>query len=201
QVRLVEVEGKRNVSAAILLAAQNRVADAQRHLNELTAKSSVLVVGTAKFLRDYGFSLTDASGNVKDFNTLLLTAADYFNNPLIPAQTKAAALAKIFGRSWIELLPILKAGSAGIRSAADEAARMGLTLTKDNITQLGQLKTATRDWTTALGGLKLQIGLAVVPELTKLAKAATGFLVSGGRERIVAFFQGLISFGEKVANM
>ena len=44
-----------------------------------------------------------------------------------------------------------------------------------------------------MGGLELQIGLAVVPQLTKLAKAADQFLVNGGSKQIAAFFAGGIN--------
>ena len=43
------------------------------------------------------------------------------------------------------------------------------------ITALVAMKKATRDWGDALGGLELQIGLALVPALTDLARTATKF--------------------------
>lgn len=156
-----------------------------------------------KFLEKYGFSLVDSAGRLKDFNTLLLDTSDFFNNKQIPAATKAAALAAIYGRNWQALIPILGAGRKAISDAEDEAAALGLTLTKDNLDSLKKLKAATRDWGTALGGLKLQLGLAVVPLLTDLTTGATNFLKATdqfgrtGSQRIVGFFKDLIGFGKQ----
>ena len=156
-----------------------------------------------KFLEKYGFSLVDSSGKLKDFNSLLLDTSDFFKNAQIPAATKAAALAAIYGKNWQALIPILGAGRVAISDAEEEAQALGLTLTKDNLASLSKLKTATRDWGTALGGLKLQLGLAVVPLLTDLTTGATNFLKTTdefgrtGSQRIVGFFKDLIDFGKQ----
>jgi len=203
QLKLNEATAKYAPDSSQVLAAQNRVADAQDALNTLVEDGGVIVGGAAGFFNKYGLALTDASGKIKDFNTLLLDSADFFNNKSIPAETKAAALATLYGKQWQTLIPILSAGRKGIEDAEEEAAALGLTLTKDNLTALQKLKTATRDWGTALGGLKLQLGLAVVPLLTGLAAGATNFLKSTdefgrtGSQRIVGFFKDVIAFGEK----
>jgi hypothetical protein len=145
--------------------------------------------GLAAFSKTYGLALTDQNGKLKDANELILTTADYFNNNAIPATEKAAALSKLYGRSWQDMIPFLKAGRQGIADAEDEAAKLGLTLSKDNVDALAKMKTATRDLGTAVGGLELQIGLALVPALTDLAKVATTFVTSH-RGDIVAFFKG-----------
>ncbi len=161
--------------------------------------------GTAKaaktFQDKYGLSLRDSTGHLKDFNTILLDSADFFNNKAIPAQQKAAGLAVIYGKSWQTLIPILSAGRQTIADVEQEAAKLGLTLTDKNLADLVQLRDATRQWDTSLAGLKLQIGLVLVPELLKLTNAASGFLASGGREQIVGFFQNLVTFGDQAGQV
>ncbi|HXI79995.1 MAG TPA: hypothetical protein VNM34_04165, partial [Verrucomicrobiae bacterium] len=152
----------------------------------------------ADFEKTFGLALTDANGKLKDANELILTSADYFNNKSIPATTKAAALAKIYGRAWQDLIPILSAGRAGIQGAEEEAAKFGLTLTKDNIGALTRLREATRNWGTALGGLEVQIGLLVVGPLTDLAKFGTEFIAKN-RQGIQQFFQNLIKTAQGFA--
>src|SRR5437868_2350902 len=83
----------------------------------------------SKFEKTFSFSLTDANGHLKDANALILASADYFNNKSIPATTKAAALAKLYGRSWQDLIPLLASGSKGIAAVEEEARKFGLTLT------------------------------------------------------------------------
>lgn len=147
--------------------------------------------GIADFEKTFSFALTDTNGKLKDANALILASADYFNNKSIPATTKAAALAKLYGRSWQDLIPFLSAGRKGIADAEEEAKKFGLTLTKDNIGQLAKLREATRSWQTALGGLEVQIGLLVVGPLTDLAKFGTTFLAEN-KDKITGFFKNLI---------
>ena len=154
----------------------------------------------AKFQQEYGLALRDSSGNIKDFNTLLLDSADFFNSGASASQ-KAAAMAALYGRSWRDLIPVLRAGRQGISDAEEEAKKLGLTLTGENVGQLVKLREATRSWSTALGGLKLQIGLAAVPAITDLANAMTKFLANGGREQIVGFFKGMITYGRQAADV
>lgn len=138
--------------------------------NTLTTKAS------AKFYKEFGLQLADANGRAKDANTLLLQTADYFNNKTIPAATKALALSKLYGRSWQDLVPLLKLGSTGIAAAEAEAQSLGLTLTSANMAQLVQLRNVQRTWGDTLGGLELQIGLTVIPALTSIGEAANKYL-------------------------
>jgi len=154
----------------------------------------------AAFQKEYGFSVRDSAGHIKDFNTLLLDSADYFNGSASASQ-KAAAMAKIYGRGWMELIPVLKDGKAALLAAEEESKALGLTLTGENVSQLAKLREATRAWGTALAGLKLQIGLAAVPAITDLANAMTHFLANGGREQIVGFFKGMIAYGRQAADV
>lgn len=155
----------------------------EKNVGLLAAKKD----GLKNFAATFGLALT-ANGKVKDANALILTAADYFNNKLIPAQTKAAALAKLFGRSWQELVPLLAAGSKGILDAEAAAKDLGLTLSEANVQDLAKFKESTRELGTAMGGLELQIGLALVPTIKDLADSLTKF-VRENRAGIVQFFK------------
>ncbi len=206
-IRLSALTGLTTESTSALAAAFHHFgidADTAARLAGLAEKNLGNLTATQKkataFQKLYGLSLIDNKGHVKDFNTLILDSADFFNNKSIPAQTKAAALAKLFGRSWQDLIPILKAGRKGIADAEQEAKDLGLTLTNENIVALKKARDASRDWGTALGGLKLQIGLNILPVLTDLAKSATKF-VSEHRLDIVSFFKNTIEFGRHAASV
>ena len=80
-------------------------------LYTLTAKKAT------EFQKTYGLALVDSSGHVKDANQLLLDSAAYYNNSAIPAQTKAAALAKLYGRSWMDLVDVFEQGAPAIQAA------------------------------------------------------------------------------------
>src|SRR6185437_9017361 len=123
-------------------AATRSIGFLEKNVGLLAAKKD----GITNFEKAFGFQLTDTNGKIKDTNELLLTTADYFNNKAIPATEKAAAISKLYGRSWQDLIPLLSAGRAGIAAAEQEAQALGLTLTSQNLDDLIKLRDATRDW-------------------------------------------------------
>jgi len=77
-----------------------------------------------------GISIRDSSGAIKDSGTLLGEVADKFAGYRDSA-TKTALAMEIFGKAGANMIPLLNAGSAGIQSMKDEAAKLGLVLSGD----------------------------------------------------------------------
>jgi len=88
----------------------------------------------------------------------------------MPDSMRETALSLLnFGRSGKDMLPFLNLGSKAIAELGAEADRLGLTLSGENVAQIKEYTQAHRMMDQALGGLKLQIGQALMPELTKFA--------------------------------
>jgi len=187
RVKLIEVESKHGAKQSAILAAQFRVVDAQRKVNEAMSQGAAATDNAGKFLEKYGFNILGANGKVKDFNTLLLTFSDYWKGNK-NASLAAAAAATLFGRGYADLVPILNLGSKGIKDAEAEAAALGLTLTKVNVEDLAKMRENTRQLGDAMGGLELQIGLALIPTINDFARAASKF-IGDHRTDIVTFFK------------
>lgn len=132
------------------------------------------------------------NAGLKDTNTLLYEAADYWNNKGIPQATKAAALAKLFGRSWRDLIPVLSQGSAKLRAANADAIK----LSETDLKNMDDAKEASREWTDALGDLQIMVGAKLLPKLTALAKTASAF-VRNHTDDIVKFFEDAATFAQK----
>ena len=145
------------------------------------------------FDQQHGIVLADTTGKALDFGTVLGRVADYYNSNR-SAGEKAVVAATVFGKSYQNMIPILKLGSKGIAEAETAAKALGLTLTAGNAKDLRDYTANMRELGDAGHGLQLQIGLAVVPALGELAKAATGFLASGGKDAIVGFFRSGVGF-------
>jgi len=125
------------------------------------------------FEKQYGVSLRDTSGAVKNASDLIGVGADIFTNKSIPAVQKAAAESKLFGKSWQSIVPILSLGAQGISDAEDEAAKLGMTLTASNASDLKNYKASTIAMDEAMGGLTLQLGLVAVPLFTLISTTLT----------------------------
>lgn len=163
---------------------------AEKNLGNLTRTSAL----AKKYNDEYGLSLTNSAGNVKNFNQLLIDSATYFNDKSIPAQTKAAALAKLYGRNWQELIPILTQGGAAIKAAEDDAINLSAT----DIANMAKFKDATREWDDAIGDLSIIVGAKLMPALTDVAKSMAAF-VRDHSDDIIRFFQSALKAGQAFA--
>jgi len=121
---------------------------------------------TAQILADIGVKATDAAGNLKPMMDILLPLADQFQT--MPDGLEKTGLAmQLFGRSGKDMIPLLNAGSEGLKELAGQADKLGLTLTAKNVAAIKAYTFAQRGMNEALGGLKLMLGLAVMPVLTR----------------------------------
>jgi hypothetical protein len=123
---------------------------------------------TSQLLEDLGVKATTATGDMRPLNDLLMDIADRFHAMPDGALKTASAIA-MFGRSGINMLPFLNQGSAGLKELYATATKLGLTLSGDNVNKIHEYTVAQRTMGEAVGGLKMQIGLMLMPQLTKLA--------------------------------
>jgi hypothetical protein len=97
-----------------------------------------------------GISVTDAQGNLRGTEEVLLDVAERFAGMEDGAGKTALAMA-MFGRSGADLIPMLNAGRDGIGQMTAEAQRFGLEISSntsraaegfnDNLTRLGSIMT------------------------------------------------------------
>lgn len=137
-----------------------------------------------EFQKAYGLSLTDAKGRAVDANEALIRVADFYNSNATATQ-KATVLNKLFGKSWTDLIPILKLGGEGIRAEERDA----LHLTTSQLANIAKFKTAQRDFQDALGDVQTMVGVELLPMLTGGLKAL-GTWLDTHRNDIVSFFKG-----------
>lgn len=149
-----------------------------------------------KVQEDYGFSLLDSRGRMRSSMDVLMGFTEYFNDKTIPAQHKAALGAKLFGRGWTDLIPILEQGPKRVREAMSGA----MTMTDSQMRTMNRWRDEQRELNDALGDLSVKIGMAIVPALTDLARSVTGF-VSEHEQDVLRFFEGLVQGGRDLASL
>jgi hypothetical protein len=147
--------------------------------------------------KQFGVTLTDATGKALPFGQALLTVADVYQKSTDKAQ--AAYLAsQLFGRGYAALIPVLALGRQGIIDMEAEAAKMGLQLSDQNVADFAKYRTAIRDSQEAISGLEVAIGLQLLPEIVKLANGLTEF-VTTHKSDIVNFVKGAEGAAESAA--
>jgi hypothetical protein len=174
---------------------------AEKTLGKLAVGVGDLSTGVTKLTKLetlYGISLHDSTGKTVDFGTELNRVADYYAGNASAAQ-KAALAATLFGKGYVALIPVLKLGSKGIAEVAAAADNLGLTLkTAQDVQNVHDFINAQRDAKEAVGGLEVQLGLLVMPDLTGALKGFTGFLATHQAD-VKAFFSAALHGAEGFA--
>lgn len=121
-----------------------------------------------KLLKDMGIEAFDAEGKLRPMGDLLPELADRFKTMPDGIDKTGIAMA-LFGRGGKDMIPLLNLGADGMAALAKEADNLGLSLSSGNIDQIKKYTFAHRDMEEAITGVKLQIGMALMPVLTRFA--------------------------------
>jgi hypothetical protein len=146
---------------------------------KLFGRNLVSAQGSAKKTADIthllGFNFQDAHGKILPMSTLLPKVADVFKNMPNGPQKTALAM-KLFGRSGADLIPVLNKGSAGLKELGAESDKFGTTLSGKQLTALTNYKKQQREFGATMLGVKLAIGGALLPVMTRLGEGINKFI-------------------------
>lgn len=120
--------------------------------------------------------------DVLDSNKQLRSQQDVFNdvidalgNVQNPAERDALAM-EIFGKSAMELNPLIKAGSQGMAQMADEAHRVGAVMDADTVTAAADLNDKMGALKAGALGMASSLAGQLAPGFLSAATTAEGFL-------------------------
>ena len=147
---------------------------------------------SSRLFAKYGIAVRDASGAVRPTIDVLGDLADIFATMPEGAQ-KTALAAEFFGKKLgADLIPLLNAGSAGLKSMSDEAERLGLVLNSEQ----GKAAEAFNDNLTRLAagakGVAVSIGNQVIPVINNFLNELNDANASG------LGFTGLLGLGQRL---
>lgn len=149
--------------------------------------------------KDYGFSLLDNNGHMKNALQITQDFTGYFNNKHIPSYQKASLGAKLFGRGWTDMIPVFQKG----KKAMSEAMGGAMSMTPTQVKQLHDWRDAQQELNDTVGDLSVKIGLAAIPALTELSRGVNDFVSKHDADIRDLFAKGLQmakSFAGFIAN-
>lgn len=115
-----------------------------------------------------GISVTDAEGKLKGTDAVMGEIADQFAAMDNGAQKTALAV-KLFGKSGVELVPLLNEGSAGIQKMRDRAEELGLVISDETASAMEALGDKFDTVGMASQGTARQLAADLTPALTSVA--------------------------------
>jgi hypothetical protein len=129
-------------------------------------------------LNRLGVSIRDANGNLKTGMELFYETIDALGK--VTSETERNAIARqIFGRGWMDLAPVMRAGADRVRELGEEAARLGKVMTTEGLEAARQYKLAIHELNERHEALAITIGSAVVPALSRAIQTTNVMLTQG----------------------
>ena len=160
--------GARAIQQFRFAAQQNSVdiASADRALEQFTRRIGEAARGTGEArsaLAEMGISLRDNNGRLRDSQDILRDVADAFQRTN-DATRNADRANRLFGRSGIELISVLRGGSESLQQFADQTDRLGA-LSDAEVQTLGKLSDSYTTLRVGIRGVVNQFVLGLVPAL------------------------------------
>lgn len=133
--------------------AQNAV-DMSRGIGEAKREFEVL-----------GIEVTDSSGNIREMEDLLLEVADRFSR-MEDGTVKTAMAMRLFGRSGVEMIPMLNQGKEGLRGMMKEAKQLGLVFSEESAKACEKFNDNLTRLQGGMKALAFAVGSKVIPVLS-----------------------------------
>ena len=149
-------------------------------LTKLTKNMQTASKGTGdtyKAFEALGVSITDSNGELRDSEAVFGDVIDALGK--MDNQTQADAYAmQIFGKSAMELNPLIAAGSDAIAQYTEEAHQMGYVLDEETLASLGELDDSMQRSQNAINAVKTQIGSYLAPVIADITEAFAEWAMS-----------------------
>lgn len=140
----------------------------------LTKYMSEAARGLETYKREFdkmGISVTDGEGNLKSAYEVLLEMSEYMGDDAVSNNEKLAVATKLMGRRGAELVPFLKMGREEIERLFQEAERLGVIMSEENVTAGKKFGDSMLQLTAPLKTMAFEIGMSLLPTFEKwLAK-------------------------------
>ena len=189
-------------------------------MTKLTKNMQTATKGTgdayARFEK-LGISVTDTEGNLRSTDEVFAEAISRLGNVENATERDALAM-NIFGKSAMDLNPLIAVGREGLAEYREEAHQMGYVLDTDTLESLGAVDDAMQRATKRLDAVKNQIGRYLAPIVAEITEAfaewrmsvdwqQVGQVIKSSMEVIgkaikwlIDIFKTVIDVGKKVAD-
>ena len=133
-------------------------------------------------------ALRGSNGELKSNEELLMNMVDAIGS-IADDTVREAAAQELFGKSFQEMMPLINAGSEGLKKYGDEAEALGLVLSGDAVNSLGEFDDQMQRLKATIEVAGKQLALSFLPatkevadQLTELAQTVTTALSDGFQE-------------------
>jgi len=150
-----------DVAIQDIQSSMGRLAKAQADAQKATSQQ-------ARIFDTLGIATKDAEGNLRNTYDVFLDFADAFKRNQGSPEIMAAGLV-IFGRSFQNLVPMIKDGAQGLRDAGEEAEKLGHVLSAEAGRQAEEFNDNITRVQKSIRGMWMEVATRALPQLTQLS--------------------------------
>lgn len=197
----VEELSKLNYAAGLSDVSTDTLAKGLKKLNISISEAANGGQKQADIFKALGINVKDASGNVKSADVVLASLAESFSKSADGANKTAVAVALLGSKTGDELIPLLNAGAAGLKSMGTEAQKLGIVLGADFAKNAEEFNDNLRRVQVSGQGLAITLAGDLVKGLGQTVSAMAAAGVEGGKlAAIIAGIQTLFTGTDQYKN-
>lgn len=151
------------------------------------AKLNVNISNGDAAFKALGVTTKNADGSLRSTTSVLIDIADKFANTQNGAAKTAMAM-EIFGKSGVDLIPVLNAGGESIKEFGELAEKLGLVLSEDTAAAAEKFNDTLELISLGGRGVANQIMAELLPTFQSLAGEFLTLITSGNNLKDVATF-------------
>ncbi|HQJ24921.1 MAG TPA: hypothetical protein PLW63_06245, partial [Bacillota bacterium] len=122
-----------------------------------------------------GIKVRDSGGQLRDQQTVWYETIDALGKVENETERNAIAM-QIFGKSAMELNPLIKAGGEELKKLGQEARDLGVVLSEEAVNQAGKFDDMMQRLQATTKALATNVGVAVMPAFEAIIGAATSII-------------------------
>ena len=166
-------------------------------LSQNIVEAATGVGNGAEMFQALGISAKNADGSMVSTETVLLKVANVFAN-MEDGAVKSALAVKLFGKSGMDLIPMLNQGAAGITQLMAEAERLGIKLSKDTAESAERFNDNLIALKASSSSLGISLARDLLPEFINITNAMREAANDSGK--LKALWVGLGGVGNLLFN-
>lgn len=171
-------------------ALENGLKDLSKHMAEI-ASGSDTTSSAATLFKTLGIAVKDAGGKIRPVAEVFEEFADAIKRNEDPALRTRMAMAAL-GEGGRSLIPMMSAGSEGLREMSKQARDLGLVMSSEDVTAAANLTDHLDDMRAVIGSVGTAIGAKLAPVVVRLSDQFRD-LVAANREAFSARFASVAS--------
>lgn len=166
-------------------ALENGLKDLSKHMAEI-ASGSDTTSSAATLFKALGIAVKDAGGKIRPVAEVFEEFADAIKRNEDPALRTRMAMAAL-GEGGRSLIPMMSAGSEGLREMSKQARDLGLVMSSEDVAAAANLTDHLDDMRAVFGSIGTTIGAKLAPVVVRLADQFRD-LVAANREAFSSRF-------------